>query len=406
MDLTRQKSSLSTLSSTILLLGICFVFPPKTETWAQEKQQLQKVTLHEASHLLSDRGLSENTRTTLSARSNLHSEILEEAAYLERQGNLLKKVVRFVKPSVIHIEAVKKGKTGRYGTNKPVEETGSGVIVSWNEKFYVITNRHVIHSAAIGNIKLRLASGKVAYPKKVWTDEGTDIAVMEVSDTTLTPAVIGDSNEMEIGDFVLAVGSPFGLSHSVTYGIISAKGRRDLKLGTANVQYQDFMQTDAAINPGNSGGPLLNLKGELIGINTAIASNSGGSEGIGFTIPINMAMSVAGQLIEKGHVERAFLGVQLDSKFTPEVATRMGLPHFKGARVSGVTPESPAEKAGVRVGDVVVQFEERQVEDDSHLVNLVSAAKIGQKVELGVYRDGQPLRLILSVQSRKAYEQR
>src|SRR6185503_4020578 len=148
---------------------------------------------------------------------------------------------------------------------------------------------------------------------------------MSVAAPGLVPARLGDSGKLEIGDFVLAVGSPFGLSHSVTYGIISAMGRRDLELGDDGVPYQDFLQTDAAINPGNSGGPLLNLRGEVIGINTAIASNSGGNEGIGFTIPINMTMYVARQLIDRGSVAHAYLGVRLDMNFGPEAAAKLGL---------------------------------------------------------------------------------
>ena len=162
----------------------------------------------------------------------------------------------------------------------------------------------------------------------------TDVAVLAVSAPDLTAAPLGDSDRMEIGDFVLAVGSPFGLSHSVTFGIISAKGRRDLHLGEVDtVQFQDFLQTDAAINPGNSGGPLVNLRGEVIGINTAIASNSGGNEGIGFAIPVNMFMTVARQLIETGKVTRAFLGVNM-----LEVGVRSGDGRRVGAAPAGGRP--------------------------------------------------------------------
>ena len=154
---------------------------------------------------------------------------------------------------------------------------------------------------------------------------------------------------MEIGDFVLAVGSPFGLSHSVTFGIISAKGRRDLELGDGEVRYQDFLQTDAAINPGNSGGPLFNLRGEVIGMNTAIASSSGGNEGIGFTIPINMVMMIARQLVERGTVVRAYLGVGLDDSSAPAAATSVGLPRPGGARLKcRRLPASPAEAAKLK----------------------------------------------------------
>ena len=209
---------------------------------------------------------------------------------------------------------------------------------------------------------------------------------------------------MEIGDFVVAVGSPFGLNHSVTFGIISAKGRRDLKLGDGSVKYQNFLQTDAAINPGNSGGPLLNLRGEVIGLNTAIASSSGGSEGIGFAIPIKMVMSIARQLIEQGFVRRAYLGVRLDSGFTADEASERGLPRPAGALISGVTSQSPAAASGFNVGDVILQFDGVSIEDNAHLVNLVSVTPVGERVEVLIYRDGSPVRKQVMVGDRGDFE--
>jgi serine protease Do len=203
---------------------------------------------------------------------------------------------------------------------------------------------------------------------------------------------------------VLAVGSPFGLSHSVTYGIISAKGRRDLELGDDGVRFQDFMQTDAAINPGNSGGPLMNLRGEVVGINTAIASSSGGNEGIGFTIPINMAMHIAKQLVERGTVTRAFLGVHLDSKFNAEAAARIGLSRVQGARITGITPNSPASSSNLEVGDVVLQFDGVRIDDDNHLVNLVSLTPVDKDVPVIVFRAGKPKAVTVRVGDRTTYE--
>ena len=222
---------------------------------------------------------------------------------------------------------------------------------------------------------------------------------MAIAADNLVPARLGDSTKLDIGDFVLAVGSPFGLTHSVTYGIISAKGRRDLQLGDDGVQYQDFLQTDAAINPGNSGGPLLNLRGEVIGINTAIASTSGGNEGIGFTIPINMVMVIADQLIERGSVVRAYLGVRLDATFGPEAAAKMGLPRPEGARVTGITQNSPAESQ-LRVGDVILAFDGTPIEDDNHLINLVSLTPVNKEVEVHLLRSGKAHNLKVRVGNR------
>ena len=216
---------------------------------------------------------------------------------------------------------------------------------------------------------------------------------MAVDSPGVVPAKLGDSSSVEIGDFVLAVGSPFGLSHSVTYGIISAKGRRDLQLGVEGVRYQDFFQTDAAINPGNSGGPLLNLRGEVIGINTAIASSSGGSEGIGFTIPINIAMFVAKQLIDQGVVVRAMLGVTCDSLYDDSFARRVGLPRRMGVRVNGITPDTAAEDVGIEVGDIILVYDGVNIEDDDHLINQVKLTPINKEVTLTLYRDGRTVEL-------------
>ncbi|MEQ8788207.1 MAG: trypsin-like peptidase domain-containing protein [Pirellulaceae bacterium] len=335
---------------------------------------------------------------TPEARAKLYQELADEVAALERH-NILKRVVRLVTPTVVHIDA-EKAESSEF-RRRSVEEAGSGVIIELGDKKYVLTNRHVITNASLRRIKIKLADGRVINPARVWEDAETDVAVMVVTADDLVPARIGDSKQMEIGDFVLAVGSPFGLSHSVTYGIISAKGRRDLELGEGDVTYQDFMQTDAAINPGNSGGPLMNLRGEVVGINTAIASSSGGSEGIGFTIPINMAIHVARQLIETGRVARAFLGVQLDSRFGPEAAAKVGLPRPIGARVSGVTEDSPAEAAKLQVGDVIVRFDGDYIDDDNHLVNRVSMTPVGKAVDVLIFRDGKPLTLQVQVGERK-----
>ena len=192
----------------------------------------------------------------------------------------------------------------------------------------------------------------------------------------------------------------------MTYGIISAKGRRDLQLGVEGVRYQDFFQTDAAINPGNSGGPLLNLRGEVIAINTAIASSSGGSEGIGFAIPINMFMAIARQLVTDGRVVRSFLGVHLDSQFHAAKAAELGLTRLVGTRVTGITPESPAEKARVQVNDVILKVNDTPIDDDSHLVNFVSLIPLGQEITLLVWRDGKHVSIKARVGNRADFEKK
>lgn len=339
-------------------------------------------------------------------RAELRSQLREHAKILEAQSAVVKIVAKLVGPSVVHVEADIPPSFGmRYGRTQVIEEAGSGVIIELKEKYYVLTNRHVVRNAAPSAIRVNLADGRRINPTKVMADPDTDVAVLAIVATNLVATPIGDSDQVEIGDFVLAIGSPFGLTRSVTFGIISAKGRRDLRLGDATVRFQDFMQTDAAINPGNSGGPLVDLHGEIIGINTAIASNSGGNEGIGFSIPINMFMNVAKQLIETGKVKRAFLGVNLNSKFGPAMAAELGLPRLLGAHISAITEKSPAEAAALKVGDVIIEFDGVSVEDDAHLVNMVSLTEVGKKVKLLIFRDRRTFSVAVEVGDRSKFEQ-
>lgn len=338
------------------------------------------------------------------SREQLYEQLRQEVAEFERHGNIVKLVVRLVGPTVVHIETEKiEGR--RNGARQMVEEAGSGVIVEIKNKYYVITNWHVVKDAEPSNIRINLHDGRELHPNSaVLRDPSTDIAVLPVQANNLDAALVGDSAAVEIGDFVLAVGSPFGLSRSVTYGIVSAKGRRDLELGTEDVKFQDFIQTDAAINPGNSGGPLINLRGEVIGINTAIASNSGGNEGIGFSIPINMVMSVARQLVDRGRVVRAFMGVKLDQSFGSAEALRVGLGRRRGALISQVTPGSPAQQADLQQGDIVLLFNGIDIEDDAHLMNVVSLTDVGKEVPVVVHRRGQRLTLTVRVGDREQLE--
>jgi serine protease Do len=337
-------------------------------------------------------------------RDELYSQLRSQAAVLEAQTAVVKTVAKLIGPTVVHIEADVSGRSAPHvGRSRSVEEAGSGVLVEEEGQYYILTNRHVVTGAAPSGIKITLADGRRIRPRKVWEDRDTDVAVMAVSAPDLVAARIGDSDKMEIGDFVLAVGSPYGLSHSVTYGIVSATNRRDLELGPSGVRLQNFIQTDAAINPGNSGGPLINLRGEVIGINTAIASNSGGSEGIGFAIPVKMFMNVARQFIQKGKVARAYLGVSLDPTFGAAMAAEVGLSRPIGARVTDVTAESPAAAAKLRAGDVILQFDNIPVEDDSHLVNLVNLTEVGREVPLVVFRDRKSIQVNVGLEERSKY---
>lgn len=265
--------------------------------------------------------------------------------------------------------------------DREVQGAGSGVIVD-AAKGYVITNNHVIDKA--DEIFVVFKDKRQLKAEVVGTDDETDIAILKIKPDHLTAVPIGSSKALEVGDFVVAIGNPFGLGHTVTSGIVSALGRSGL--GIEN--YEDFIQTDASINPGNSGGALINLKGELIGINTAILSRTGGNVGIGFAIPIDMVKTTMDQLISHGKIERGQLGVQIQD-ITPELSEALGLSVNQGAVIAQVQPGSPAETAGLKDGDVVTAFNNIPIEGASDLRNRVGQIRIGTNVMLGVLRDGK-----------------
>ncbi len=343
--------------------------------------------------------------TTQQGRRDIYAKLSEEISLLETQSRVVKTVAQLMSPTVVHLEA-EKNLRGSDGRPSVVEEAGSGVLVSVPNhpgEIFVLTNSHVIRDAPLSKISISLVDGRRLRPVRLYEDPATDVAVIRVRNRTLVTARMGDSDALEVGDFVMAMGSPFGLNHSITFGIVSAKGRRDLELGDDKVQYQDFIQTDAAINPGNSGGPLVNLRGEVVGVNTAIASNSGGNEGIGFSIPINMVMHIAQELIEHGYVNRAFLGVTLDGQFGPAKAADLGLPAPRGAHVTAVRPGTPAAEVELLPGDVILQFNGVRVEDDAHLINIVGLTKVGHQVPMIIWRQRRVVSLQVAVGQRSEF---
>jgi serine protease Do len=251
---------------------------------------------------------------------------------------------------------------------------GSGFVI--DKEGYILTNNHVIEKAE--EIKVRLSDKKEYDARVIGTDPKTDLALIKIKAAGELPvARLGDSDELEVGEWVVAIGNPFGLEQTVTTGIISAKGR---VIGAG--PYDDFLQTDASINPGNSGGPLFNLKGEVVGINTAIVA---GGQGIGFAIPINMAKSLLPEL-KKGHVVYGYLGVYIQD-ITLDLANSFGLKEAKGALVSDIIPDSPAKRAGVHKGDVILEYDGKQVEDRYQLTKMVGRTPVGKKVKIIVLRD-------------------
>ncbi|MBU1077643.1 MAG: DegQ family serine endoprotease [Spirochaetes bacterium] len=258
---------------------------------------------------------------------------------------------------------------------------GTGVII--DEDGFILTNFHVVQNAT--KIKVKLSNGKEYKARVIGTDPRSDLALLKIDvKEKLTPAPIGDSDEIEIGDWGIAIGNPFALGHTFTVGIISAKGRSGIIHDSS--KYENYIQTDAAINPGNSGGPLVNIKGEVVGINTAIATPSGGNVGIGFAIPINMAKSIFKQLKETGRVSRGYLGVNIQD-LTPKLAKYFDRDPNTGVLISDVMKKSPAGNAGLKSGDIILEFDGKKVKDTNELRNVVAQTKPGNKVEVLILRD-------------------
>lgn len=322
-------------------------------------------------------------------------------------------IAKAVKPAVVNIYATKSGKGDgahatpfedpffrkffgeeffrRFEQQQPKEKKerglGSGVIVESNG--LIITNNHVVGKA--DEIRVTLSDKREFKAKLIGTDPKTDIAVVKIDATGLPTVAWADSDLLEVGEFVLAVGNPFGLTQTVTLGIVSALGR-----AAGIAEYEDFIQTDAAINPGNSGGALVNVRGELAGINTAIFSQSGGNMGIGFSVPSNMARSIMDQLVKTGKVVRGWLGVSIQ-ELTPELAKQFGVVDTKGVLVSDVMDDSPAKKAGVERADVIVEYDGKPMDSPTHLRNAVAQTQVGKKVSVKLIRDKKPKTIDLAI---------
>ncbi len=313
-------------------------------------------------------------------------------------------VVKAVSPSVVNISSIKTLK--RQPT--PFDEffdflypfpddrskkwkeqsLGSGVIASSDG--YIITNNHVVEQS--DEIKVILFDKRSFRAKIIGSDPKTDLAVIRISAKDLPVVPWGDSDKLQVGEFVLAIGNPFALSHTVTMGIVSAVGRADVGIA----DYENFIQTDAAINPGNSGGPLVNIRGELIGINTAIFSKTGGYQGIGFAVPSNMARLVMDQLLKKGKVIRGWIGVTIQ-ELTPELAQQFNLKLSEGALVSDVAQGSPAQRAGILRGDIILEFDGKEVTDVGVFRNMVAQSSVGSQVSIKLLRRDKTLTAAVNI---------
>lgn len=354
-------------------------------------------------------GMIAQSTSQLLAKESESKAMGSEATVAEGLSNTFRRAQGIVQPTVVSISIEKKD-LSPYGTRDYLPEIpdefrrffgddfgrfydrpnpgkrgvqrgfGSGVIVSPDG--YILTNNHVV--AGADNLSVRLQDESTHKAKIIGTDPKTEVAVIKIEIKGLTAAKLADSDKVRIGDWVLAIGGPFGLRHTVTAGIVSAKGRDTVGIA----DYENFIQTDAAINPGNSGGPLINMRGEVIGINTAIATRSGANAGVGFAIPSNMARSIMDALIKDGQVNRGFLGV-LVQNLTPELATSFGFEGKHGALLGDVTKGGPADEAKLKAGDIITKFNGVRMESSQQLRNKVASTTPGTKVELEFFRGGR-----------------
>lgn len=298
----------------------------------------------------------------------------------------------------------RQGSSGARGKPRKFQSLGSGVIVD-PKNGIIITNDHVIRNASI--ITITLQDGRRLKAKMIGGDSETDLAVLKIDTKNLKSLPIGDSDKLEVGDFVVAIGNPFGLnsfgnSQSATFGIVSA-----LKRSALNIEgVENFIQTDAAINPGNSGGALINSKGELVGINTAIISPYGGNVGIGFAIPINMAMEISQQIMKYGSVHRGLMGIFVQH-LSPEIAQAMGYSSdFQGALVTQVNEDSPAEKSGLKSGDIITQINNTKITQATQVKATISLLRVGSAVKLIAMRNGKEVKMTAYVTDLKKHEQK
>ncbi len=345
----------------------------------------------------------------------------ESVDFLTKTGQAMAEIAETVKPAVVNISTVRTEKVADaplspfledpffrkfFGDQfrhqeKPreykSESLGSGVIVTPDG--YILTNNHVIKNA--DTIKVLLSDKSEHVGKVIGSDPKTDVAVIKIDAKNLVSLTVGNSDNLKVGELVLAVGNPYGLNQTITMGIVSAVGRANVGIA----DYEDFIQTDAAINPGNSGGALVNVKGELVGINTAIFSTTGGYQGIGFAIPSNMVKVVMSSLMEKGKVIRGWLGVSVQ-EITPELAQQFQLDKDYGTLVADVVEGSPAEKAGIMHGDVIIEFGGKQVDEPYNLRNIVARTQPGTEVEMKVIRDRETKTFKVTIEELPTREQK
>jgi len=322
------------------------------------------------------------------------------AEHFERLGTLFRQSAERATPAVVNIRVTQSRSVGSGRSNRaaktPTEESGSGIIATIAQKRVILTNRHVVGDAEPRSVEILTHDRKILTPIKIAANEDFDLAIIEVAEKLPQSASFSDSDKVCVGDIVLAVGNPFGLDRSLSMGIISAVGRRQVPGASSSTPRIDFFQTDAAINPGSSGGMLINLRGEVIGVVTAIATQGGGNEGVAFVMPINGVLRIAEQLVQTGTVVKPHIGCNFEAQFLPADRRKVGIDRIIGAKIQSIAPNTPAEQAGLKTGDVILTFGKIEVEDDLHVTHLVAQSEIDKPVVVQINRNGEKLNVTVT----------
>ena len=325
------------------------------------------------------------------------NDFIAAAEHFEKLGTLFRQSVELASPSAVSIRVTQNRPVERGSRSTKVTiESGSGIVATIAGKRVILTNRHVVAEVDQNAIQILAHDRRILMPTKIVMNEEFDLAVIEVTETLPQSALLGNSDKVHVGDIVLAIGSPYNLDRSVSMGVISAVERRKVPGASSPTPRVDFFQTDAAVNPGSSGGMLLNLRGEVIGIVTAIATQGGGNEGIAFVMPINTVLRIAEQLVQTGTVVKPQIGFSFDTSFSLEERRKLDIDRLVGAKIGSIAPDTPAEQAGLQVGDVVLTFGDIEVEDSLHIFHLVAQSEIGKPVVLRIIRDGKTLHITVT----------
>ena len=343
--------------------------------------------------------------TAAQDRTEQRQKLLAAAEPFERFGKVLRAAAEFAGPSIVHIEskqikAVNPTRNSRAGggVQMQVEESASGIVADIDGKPVVLTNRHVVEGVPLHAIRIQTIDRRLLTPTQVLTNADFDVAAVIVAEDTPAPAIFTDS--AEVGDIILTIGSPFGLDRSVSMGIVSATHRRRIPASVGQTPRVGFYQIDTAVNPGSSGGPMLNLRGEVVGVVTAIATQGGGNEGVAFAIPSKTVLKVVRQLVKDGVVMRPYVGLGFDASFGPEERKKAGLDRIVGARVNQVLPNAPASQAGLQTNDVILAVDGIEIEDDVHIVEHIAQSDVDSTISLQILRNGQTLTIPIKLGSQ------